>query len=217
MADSGPWRRRYPQHVSCRSASPRAILSRAAYQQVTPAAQRRADLRATPATLPGVPGRPTRASALSSATETTVACEKCRDKGTAQSIMLPMNVVPMIASFFMKFLSSVTCLPPILKTICLRWPRALRWSMALTNVTTWKLDRCAITPSTGSLKTSALASHSDRTPADGSAGLAHGGSGHAHTVNSCPTSAAGGSDLRDHAVRLRNRRRRHSLCRYCNR
>src|SRR6202043_3707410 len=54
-------------------------------------------------------------------------------------------------------------------------------------------------------------------PADGSAGLAHGGSCHAHTVNSCPTSAAGGSDLRDHAVRLRNRRRGHSLCRYCNR
>ena len=54
-------------------------------------------------------------------------------------------------------------------------------------------------------------------PADGSAGLAYGGSCHAHTVNSCPTSAAGGSDLRDHAVRLRNRRRRHSLCRYCNR
>jgi len=73
------------------------------------------------------------------------------------------------------------------------------------------------TPSSGSLKTSALASHSDRTPADGSAGLAHGGSGHAHTVNSCPTGAAGGSDLRDHAVRLRKWRRRHCLCRYCNR
>ena len=40
-------------------------------------------------------------------------------------------------------------------------------------------------------------------PADGSAGLANGGSCHAHTVNSCPTSAAGGSDLRDHAVRLK--------------
>jgi hypothetical protein len=51
------------------------------------------------------------------------------------------------------------------------------------------------TPSTGSLKTSALASHSDRTPADGSAGLAHGGSGYAHTVNSCPTNATGGSDF----------------------
>ena len=112
--------------VSCRSASPRAILSRAAYSQVTPAAQRRADLRATPATLPGVAGRPTRASAVSSATETTVACEKCRDKGTAQNIMLPMSVVPMIASFFMRFLSSVTYVPPILKTICLRWPRSLR-------------------------------------------------------------------------------------------
>jgi len=67
------------------------------------------------------------------------------------------------------------------------------------------------------LKASALASHSDRTPADGSAGLAHGGSCHAHTVNSCPTRAAGGSDLRDHAVRLRNRRRRHSLRRCDNR
>ena len=74
----------------------------------------------------GRPGRPTRASAVSSATETTVACEKCRDKGTAQSIMLPMSVVPMIASFFMRFLSCVTCVPPTLKPICLRWPRALR-------------------------------------------------------------------------------------------
>ena len=73
------------------------------------------------------------------------------------------------------------------------------------------------TPSTGCLKTSALAGHSDRTPADGSAGLAHGGSCHAHTVNSCPSSAAGGSDLRDDAVRLRNRRGRHSLRRCCNR
>jgi hypothetical protein len=86
---------------------PEGNLSRAAYQQVTPAAQRRVALRATPATLPGVPGRPTRASAVSSATETTVSCEKCRDKGTAQSIVLPMSVVPMIASFFMRFLQQI--------------------------------------------------------------------------------------------------------------
>jgi hypothetical protein len=71
-------------------------------------------------------------------------------------------------------------------------------------------------PTVGGSKTSALASHSDRTPADGSAGLAHRGSCHAHTVNPCPTGAAGGSNLRDHAVRRRNRRRRHSLRRGCN-
>jgi len=71
-------------------------------------------------------------------------------------------------------------------------------------------------PTVGSSKTSALASHSDRTPADGSAGLAHRGSCHAHTVNPCPTSTAGGSNLRDHAVRRRNRRRRHGLRRGSN-
>jgi len=72
-------------------------------------------------------------------------------------------------------------------------------------------------PTTGSSKASVLAGHSGRASADGSTGLADGGSCHAHTVNPCPTRAAGGSDFRDHAVRLRNRRRCHSLCRYCNR
>ena len=77
-----------------------------------------------------------------------------------------------------------------------------------------------LTPSSrtscGTGKASALASHSRRTPADGSP-LAEGGSCHAHTVNSCPTRAAGSSDFCDHAVRLRNRCWCHSSRRYCNR
>ena len=51
---------------------------------------------------------------------------------------------------------------------------------------------------------SSLASHPGRASADSSARLAGGGSCHAHTINPRPASAAGGSDLRDHAVRLRN-------------
>src|SRR5262249_13777417 len=53
-------------------------------------------------------------------------------------------------------------------------------------------------------------------PADGSAGMAGGGSGHADTPNSGPTRAAAVSDLRDHAVRLRSRRGRYCLCRSCD-
>ena len=54
------------------------------------------------------------------------------------------------------------------------------------------------------------------TPAFRAAGLADGGSGHADTVNHCPTKAAADSDLRDHAVRLRKRRERHCLRRCCD-
>jgi hypothetical protein len=62
-----------------------------------------------------------------------------------------------------------------------------------------------------------LASHSGRTSTDGSPGLADGGSCHTHTVNSRPAHATGGSDFRDHSVRLRNNRRRcHGLRRCCN-
>jgi hypothetical protein len=62
---------------------------------------------------------------------------------------------------------------------------------------------------------SAPASHSGRTSADGSAGVANGGSCHAYTVDPCPTYAAGSSDFRDHVVRLKNNQRRcHGLRRY---
>ena len=44
--------------------------------------------------------------------------------------------------------------------------------------------------------------------ADGSAGLPDGGSGHADTINSGPKWAASETNLRDHAVRLGERRRR---------
>jgi hypothetical protein len=103
MAHSGPWDADAVNSHFCQSTFPRVIFARAACQQVTPAAHRRVDLRATPATLAGVPGRPTRASAVSNATETTVSCEKCRDRGTAQSIVLPTSVAPIIVSFFVRF------------------------------------------------------------------------------------------------------------------
>ena len=51
--------------------------------------------------------------------------------------------------------------------------------------------------------------------ADGSTRLADGCSGHADTVNPGSPCAAGGSDLRDHAVRLRDGRGRHGLRRGC--
>jgi hypothetical protein len=59
---------------------------------------------------------------------------------------------------------------------------------------------------------SASASVPTHTPAC----LADGGSGHADTTNSCPKWAAAESDLRDHAVRLSNRRGRHRLRRCCD-
>jgi citrate lyase gamma subunit len=52
-------------------------------------------------------------------------------------------------------------------------------------------------------------------PADGSPGMADGGSGDADTSNSGPTWAASEANLRDHAVRLRNRCRRYCLRRSC--
>ena len=62
-----------------------------------------------------------------------------------------------------------------------------------------------------------LASHSGRASADGSPRLADGGSCHAYAVNAGPAYAAGGSDLRNHAVWLNNRRWCHRLRRYRNR
>src|SRR5215469_6539590 len=61
-----------------------------------------------------------------------------------------------------------------------------------------------------------LASHSAGAPADSSAGLAHGGSGHAVATDHCPTYAAAEANLCDHALRLRNRRGRHCLRRSCD-
>ena len=52
-------------------------------------------------------------------------------------------------------------------------------------------------------------------PADGSAGLPDGGSGHADTINSGSKWAASQANLRDHAIRLRNWRGRHCLRRRC--
>jgi hypothetical protein len=54
-----------------------------------------------------------------------------------------------------------------------------------------------------------------RAPADGSTDMTSGGSGHADTINSYPTSAACHADLRGHAVRLMKRRDRHGLHRCC--
>ena len=55
----------------------------------------------------------------------------------------------------------------------------------------------------------ASASIPSRTPA----GMAFGGSSHADTINPCPARSASGHYLRDHAVRLLDRRERHRLCR----
>jgi hypothetical protein len=55
-----------------------------------------------------------------------------------------------------------------------------------------------------------------RTPADGSADMALGGSGHADIINSYPTRAACFTDLRDHAIRLMKRRDWHGLRRCCD-
>ncbi len=76
--------------------------------------------------------------------------------------------------------------------------------------------RCSQIPNAAG--TPPLASHSRRASADGSASMTDGGSCNAHTVNTCPARAAGSSDLRDHAVRLKNNGRRcHRLRRYCKR
>jgi hypothetical protein len=56
-----------------------------------------------------------------------------------------------------------------------------------------------------------LAGHSAGASADGSAGVADCGSGHAMASTHCPAGAAASSCLRDHAVRLRDRRGRHCL------
>ena len=53
-------------------------------------------------------------------------------------------------------------------------------------------------------------------PADYSAGMTDGGSGHAVASDQCPTWAASEANLRDRAVRLRNRRRRYCLRRSCD-
>ena len=58
---------------------------------------------------------------------------------------------------------------------------------------------------------SASASVPTHTPAC----LADGGSGHADTVDHCPTRPAADGDLRDHGIRLRKRRERHCLRRCC--
>ena len=54
------------------------------------------------------------------------------------------------------------------------------------------------------------------TSANRAARLANGGSGHADATNASPKRAAAVSHLRDHAVRLRNRRGRHCLRRCCD-
>jgi hypothetical protein len=76
--------------------------------------------------------------------------------------------------------------------------------------------RLSPTPTADGLKAGPLTGHAGCTPANDPASVAHGGSCHAHSINPCPAHAAGKSGLRDHAFRLRNRRRCHSLRRCCN-
>ncbi len=62
-----------------------------------------------------------------------------------------------------------------------------------------------------SVPPNASASIPSRTPADFSTDMASGGSRHADTINPYPTRATCFADLRDHAIRLMERRDRHGL------
>jgi hypothetical protein len=77
------------------------------------------------------------------------------------------------------------------------------------------LDAFATSIGGVSVPPNANASMPSPTPADLSAGMADGGSGHADTSNSCPTRAACVADLRGHPVRLMKRRECHCLRRRC--
>src|SRR6516162_2167036 len=68
------------------------------YLQVTPAAQRRSALRATPATLPGVPGRPTFASASSCDTDRFLSADHLTEIGEAERTTAPITVAPIKAN-----------------------------------------------------------------------------------------------------------------------
>ena len=67
-----------------------------------------------------------------------------------------------------------------------------------------------------SIVPSANTSTPSRTPPFDPAAMAHGGSGHADTINSCPKGATPKGDLRGHAVRLMKRYARHGLRRCCD-
>src|SRR6516165_10702935 len=71
--------------------------------QVTPAAQRRPALRATPATLPGVPGRPTFASASSCDTDKFLSADHLTEIGEAERTTAPITVTPIRANLCMVF------------------------------------------------------------------------------------------------------------------
>jgi hypothetical protein len=79
-----------------------------------------------------------------------------------------------------------------------------------------RLVDCAERPLAPEVTYDQSASKASSAPADGAAGLAFCGSGHADTINSCPTRSASRSDLRDHAVRMMKRRGRHGLRRRCD-
>ena len=75
---------------------------------------------------------------------------------------------------------------------------------------------CRVKRSVGrSVVPGANASVPSCTPADGPAGMADGGSGHADTCNSCPAQAAAVGYLCDHALRLMNWRGCHCFRRCC--
>jgi len=67
-----------------------------------------------------------------------------------------------------------------------------------------------------SMPTDASAATPHRAPAGFPADVAFGHSGHADTANSCHSRSASVGDLRDHAVRLMQRRGRHRLRRCCD-
>jgi hypothetical protein len=109
-------------------------------------------------------------------------------------------------------------------------PRNAFWLASASSVVTWRattvtLEGCPPTEREvgPSLKNSegigfgAATGHLASSRARQSAGLADCGSGYANAADSGPARATGGCNLRDHIVmRLRNRCRRHSLRRRCN-
>src|SRR6516165_6901702 len=92
--------RRLTDGRSKRTVNERGLVQRP-YLQVTPAAQRRTArrsvLRATPATLPGVPGRPTSATALSWDTDKFFSADHLTATGEAESTTAPTTVAPIKA------------------------------------------------------------------------------------------------------------------------
>jgi hypothetical protein len=126
------------------------------------------------------------------------------------AILVPLRLADNSMPTFGPCSSSASKLPPLMQARAAGGQR-------LSALAALRGSKPAPSPTADGLKASVLAGHPGCTPADGAAGMTDGGSCHAYPVNPCSAYAASKSDLRDHAVRLRNRRRCHSLRRCRNR